>query len=646
MTGAVVAFSVVFAFATSLADTTPSTQADADATVGGDERPSFPEPSPAVAERVTAHLATLRSSSNASERDEALNAIIETGSEAIPLVIEELERQHRRTWPASVLMLGAIGDPRVLPILEKELESQSDRTYVEVLYAMSLAGDESALVRALRSTAATASFEPGATAIDFIAGSRGGEAVPILIAEIPRRARSARAAALGALGTICDDRAVDFLLKWSRREDVIDRRFSLMALARIGDPRAVPRLLEALDDPDGKVREAAAEGLGYMGSKSSAPRLAELAKTGTPLLQARALWSLGLIGGETATRALADRFGRDDAFQMKSLTLQALGETGHELAVPALLKAYGTGDPRLALSAVEALVRIDAEGIDDELLTVCETSTSLRAALSAAERLVERGNPRALPCIVARLREEIAETHRLGPDSEEILTLLPFAASKSSASAIEKLAEEVEAPAIRHRLSEAARSIYLVHELGDDVDAWLEYLDDSTPQEVGLALEQLGRLRDPRALRPVIQLFGRLDAERAHLVPRSLGKIGSDGATSFLISLLVDDLYQVPSLDLAREEAAIALARYATSDHARDALLTAFELNGGRSVVPLLAYAHIAGVEAIPDLLRLKPMLLRRRGRSAVERHEKVNWAIRVVRSGRKVEIDELRDGR
>ena len=116
---------------------------------------------------------------------------------------------------------------------------------------------------------------------------------------------------------------------------------------------------------------------------------------------------------------------------------------------------------------------------------------------------------------------------------------------------------------------------------------------------------------------------------------------GSDG---FLISLLTDTLYRVHSLSRARDEAAIALAKITREPHAADALLRAYELDGARNVIPLLAYAHMRGRAGIPELLDKKALLFRIRSREQASRHERLIWAIRMLRSGREVPISEIRD--
>lgn len=608
----------------------------------------FGEPSAGAQARVPGLLERIRKPVSTQDRALAIEELVEMGRDALPMLVAEIETRHRRTWPVMIYALGATRDPRVLPILAEHIKTQTGKSYLEVLYAMSLAGDERALLRALRSTDATTPIEEGATAVDMIAGARGASVVPTLIEEIPRRAATSRAAAIGALGTIGDVRAVEFLLGWSKQENPTDRRYALAALARIGDPRAIPRLLEALSDADELVRSTAAEGLGYLRAEPGVPALISwLEGAEYTHKHAQAVWSLGLIGGETATRALVALYQREGApDSLKSHVLTALGRAAHKEGLPAIALGLRSPEPHLTDLAARAAVKVEpASDARDLLLAACESAPSTDAGLLAARDLVQLRDPRATPCIVRRLRESLAEFGSVGPTAEELLRELALTGSTSAAESLERLAGEQSAPAVAHRLKSAAQSVRFVQELGNDVDPWLQLLDDGTPTDVDLAIRKLGDLRDPRAVEPLTRAFGRSDPDRAHDIPRALGLIGSDRATPFLISLLVDDLYyRVPSLARTREEAAIALARYAHTDHAASALITAFELTDGKSVVPLLAYAHILGKDAIPELLRAKTLLLQRRGEGRVAMHERVNWAIRMLRLGRTIEIDEIRD--
>lgn len=629
----------------------------------------FPTPSPALVRRAAVLFDRLRTSVSAQERADVVQDIAALGSEAIPIYLTELERHSKITWPVMIYALGATGDSRVIPVLQQQLRHQRERSYLDVLYALSLAGDPSALLRAMRSTHADTAFERNMTAIDFIAGAQGPAAVPILIREIPRRAEKARYAALRALGTICDARAVDFLLKWSRQPDPGDRRFALIALARIGDPRAIDRFIEALGDPDPMVREAVAEGLGYLRAEASVPRLVELlgskepvakktprpvkteskpaTKKGSSFLMAakvrmKSIWSLGLIGGPVARDALVTFWPQANSVE-KPLLVKALGRLADPSTVDLLAEA-GCGEDGLSVDAAVSLSKIPGDRSTEALLRTCSQAKNLDAGLQAGYELARRVDPRALPCIIDRLREDIDQRHRLSPVAEKTLDTLARTAQSSAADSLDTLAESVSAPALAHRLRAAAHGVRLVEELGSDLDPWLDLLENGTPEEVELAVQRLGDLGDPRAVEPLRRKFGRIESSQAQLIPEALGRIASDRATPFLISLLTEELYRVPSLRPARNAAARALTRCTRAQHVVKALRAAYLEENGDFFVALLAMARVGGPVVIPDLLELKPLLLRGRNPTQVMRHERANWTIRMLRAGRPIPLEEIKD--
>lgn len=629
----------------------------------------FPTPSPALVRRAATLFDRLRSSVSAQDHADVVREIAELGSEAIPVYLTELERHSKITWPVMIYALGATGDSRVIPVLRQQLRHQRDRAYLDVLYALSLAGDSSALLRAMRSTHADTAFERNMTAIDFIAGAQGPSALPVLIREIPRRAEKARHAALRALGTICDARAVDFLLRWSRRPEPGDRRFALIALARIGDPRAIDRFIEALDDPDPMVREAVAEGLGYLRADASVPKLVGLLGLKKPApkqagktveaeqapqanksaashmaskVRMKSIWSLGLIGGPVARDALVAFWPQANPVE-KPLLVKAFGRLADPSTVDLLAKA-ACGEDGLSVDAAISLSRIPGDESTEALLRTCSEAKNLDAGLQAGSELARRVDPRAVPCVIDRLREDIDRRHRLSPVAEETLGTLARTAQSSAADSLDALAESISAPALAHRLRAAARGVRLVEELGSDLDPWLDLLENGTPEEAKLAVQRLGDLGDPRAVEPLRRKFGRIESSQAQLIPEALGRIASDRATPFLISLLTEELYRVPSLRPARNAAARALTRCTRAEHVVKALKAAYLEEDGDFFVPLLAMARVGGRAVIPDLLEIKPLLLRGRSSTQVLRHERANWAIRMLRAGRPIPLEEVKD--
>jgi hypothetical protein len=74
------------------------------------------------------------------------------------------------------------------------------------------------------------------------------------------------------------------------------------------------------------------------------------------------------------------------------------------------------------------------------------------------------------------------------------------------------------------------------------------------------------------------------------------------------------------------------------------ALRTAFIEERGLDLVPLMAYARLRGIDGVPEILAMKPLLLRRLGAIQVQRNEKAVWALRMLRSGKEIPLEDVSD--
>lgn len=608
---------------------------------------AFPPPSAALTRRVTGLIEQLRrGAQGGAERENALEEIVDIGSPAIPLLLFELERRSRDTWPEVIYLLGATGDSRVIGILRKEALRQSGKPLMDALYALSMAGDSTALLVALRSPHASISFEPGigGTALDFIAGVQGPKAAAVLREQIPFRSRESRAAALSTLATLGCESSIEFLLQWAKQEDPVDRRNALIAIGRLGDARARGTVLAAFNDPDEDVRLAALEAAGWLRDPAAIPLLAPMVRQRQPsLAKLNAVWSLGLIGGPAAAQALSEALtvALDPE---RARVIQALGNTRDKAAVAPLQREALTAHPLWSAIATEALLKLPDSVARDAVLAVCGEASGHDPGMAAARVLVERREARAVPCILRRLRDEIAAHQGVTPEVDDLLSRLPLFAPVSASQSLDTVAGEMLAPTIQHRLHAAADAIRLISERGNEIGPWIELLVGGTPLEVDLAVRRLGELGDARAVEPLTRLFGRIEPERAWIIPEALGRIGSERATLFLTQLLTDEIYRVPSLARARAEAARALARYSKSPVAAQALREAYVQERGRNLAALLAYARIKGPPAVKDLVELNALQFSRRTSGQASRHERVNWVLRQLRSGAEIPLEIVRD--
>jgi HEAT repeat protein len=135
------------------------------------------------------------------------------------------------------------------------------------------------------------------------------------------------------------------------------------ALQRVEDPRALSPLLTLIKEPNAYTRAFAAKGLGHTKQPAAVSALIPLVAGPERAAAVEAIRSLGQLGDRSAGPALMKRLttpGGDPHLRVEAVV--ALGATGGEGAVEALLDLLGDRTPAVRAAALRALARLDAEG--------------------------------------------------------------------------------------------------------------------------------------------------------------------------------------------------------------------------------------------------------------------------------------------
>lgn len=135
------------------------------------------------------------------------------------------------------------------------------------------------------------------------------------------------------------------------------RRAAIKEVAR--DPGSDPAaLLAASRDADIEVGILATEGLAKLHAAGNLPAGELIARAGDHALNERVRVAAmnGLVGAQTPESAayLADLLARGDTFERINAAI-LIGHQDPEIAMPALIRALGDGEPRVRDNAVEAL---------------------------------------------------------------------------------------------------------------------------------------------------------------------------------------------------------------------------------------------------------------------------------------------------
>jgi HEAT repeat protein len=208
----------------------------------------------------------------------------------------------------------------------------------------------------------------------------GPAAVPLLAATLAgaTSTRAAAGAAL-ALGALRAEGEVDTIVRAMQR-GAVPEEHGLRALAALGSSMALPTVLELLGSEDSSVRRAAIEA-------------------------AQALLSPTAVDGRAVDPVAALlKSGVAIPLDEKVGLVRLLGQTGSPRAEAALLAFAGAKEPRLRVTALEALGQLrPASKAADRVLVAALNDASAEVRLSAARSLALATRPETTTLLLARL---------------------------------------------------------------------------------------------------------------------------------------------------------------------------------------------------------------------------------------------------
>lgn len=454
------------------------------------------------------------------DKDEAVRrdarlALLEMGDpRAVEPLIVLLKSKDGSGRKVAMELLGVLGDARAVEPLIDELLDEHLNPYPEVVNALCKIG--------------AAAVEP-------------------LIAALKNENKFTREAAVEILSKLGDTRAVDPLIVVLKEDGYwVVRREAAKVLGKFGDARAVGPLFAAREDPDDTTRLAAMTALGLLGKPALHP-LIEAVKEPQKYwdIKQEAIKALGMIGDPVVVELLLDAL-RDHDQTIRAEAALALGRVSGSLQ-----------DTGLRARLVEALV----SGLRD-------TQAPVRGESAAA--LGGLGDPAALtPLTITYVYDDVGY---VSIDAGNAITKLGVSDLEILQKALRDERKHVRSRAAQslekhHRwqpVNNETRAAYWVEkrewekceEIGSpSVPALILALKDSDRFARSMAASILGRLKDPRAVEPLIaELEGDLDTGAA--VAQALGKIGDARAVEPLIHKLLhgsaDDYAAVALVSLYR----------------------------------------------------------------------------------------------
>jgi len=272
--------------------------------------------------------------------------------EAVPRLVQMLDSPDIKVQKSACFALGQIGPDAkdAVPRLTEFLRQNDIRTLYSAIEALAGIGPDAA---------------PAAEyLLGYLNDNRPGfekpiapKGVPMAFAD-PPKISDAAANALGRSGP----KAVPQLIQALKNNDAYIKRLAARALGNIGPnaEEAVPELINNIDNEDRVVRSVVVGALGQIGKPTNkvVPALIKALMDEYDYVRSISLGYLREIDptDDLAINGLIGIMGKDESW-WRDWTADAFAKIGSK-AVPELIKALGSADPSVRLTAAESLGKI------------------------------------------------------------------------------------------------------------------------------------------------------------------------------------------------------------------------------------------------------------------------------------------------
>lgn len=461
-----------------------------------------------------------------------------------------------------------------------------------------------------------------AQAAQLLARAAGQAAAPMLARGLAANEVEAQQAAGDALAGIGPG-AVPAVAHILDGDDHDARLRAIGLLGRVPCEEALDAVLRVLSEPDTDVRLTALGSVSALGRDRAGPAVAELVSDSDPTVRAAAIRCLAALKYAPAIAVVCEALV-DESEDTRSAATEALTELGDEQAIPALLERMTDAGGRVRTAAARALAIFGERARRALLETLQSAEADMRAA--AARGFMFFPPRQAVPAVVPCLRDHEpvvveAATEALaafGADAvEPVASLLGDREPHAQRNAAHVLAL-IGPPAVRalqQRLgsrvapTRAAAALALGemrHEPAvPDLGALARDPDSSVRRA---AVRALCMVATPAALEPVVEAMSDADAGVAAEAARSVAGFGPaalpalisrlDTPDPALRSAVVETLAGMPDVAVPALIAALGDARDAVRAAAIEALTRLNAAEAAEPVLDLLAAPPPVGAAA------------------------------------------------
>jgi len=301
----------------------------------------------------------------------------------------------------------------------------------------------------------------------------------------------------------------------------------------VGKFLGINALIPALADEDWKVRKSTYNALAEF-APSAVESLISALGSENQMVRMDVVYLLGIAKDKRAVEHLIPLL-KDEYVSIRSASASALGDIGDGRAIPPLLDALNDPAENVRISAIRSLGKLKASDAVDELIEIAKNEEEGKEVRKAAiEALGEIGGKKAADFLVGFARKSREEEGKI---DNFYFIALPALVNTKDPRAIEFLVEDFKEGRF---FGDLTKYFYKIG--APAVDALISLLNESkypTYVKGNIALA-LGKLKDPRAVEPLIASVEEQDPSYLAQVEYALYKIGKP-AINPLLSVLKGD---------------------------------------------------------------------------------------------------------
>lgn len=446
--------------------------------------------------------------------------------------------------------LGAVGDDSAIDAVVKLVADSRPGVPELIITAIGTIGTDHA-VDVLIDLADDARSDVKWAAITAL-GSTGSERAEMFLVAL---ARKNDPAAIGALGALASDRAVEVLYRIASAGSDDAARQAVSTIGSIDTPAARDALARLIDSPSLEIATKALASVQNVDDELL-EKLTGIAKGGEVQLARAATLAIAHVG-DGAVPLLRELATASQATEVRIAAVQALGSIRSDAVVETLSALVEEGDDEVAREAARSLAQSDAPEARDVLISAALSDRA--EATGAVDALVTMTGPDIDQALL-----EIAKADQHGAD--KALTRL---LSQESDDALALVVARAGTGSVDERFE----ALQLLADAGTDATSstLLSLVRGERGELKTRALELVTRTRsgDPKVTELLRESLHAGDADERRAAATALGRVGTDDARDALVAAL-------STRDSELQQTALgALAAYRLDESACNAIYSA-----------------------------------------------------------------------